>query len=105
MIAAMSGLLRDQVKEITELKMQSTAERLAGYLAALAGAETMGRKVVRLPCEKRLLADQLGMDPATLSRAFAKLREKGVEASRTDKVVIADVDALRRFGDCAMAPT
>lgn len=100
MISAMAGNLREQVREITELKMQSTAERLASYLLALAGDAT-GRAVVRLPYEKRHLADHLGMDPATLSRAFAKLRDKGVVASRTDKVEIADVATLRTYGDCA----
>ncbi|MGE5505524.1 MAG: Crp/Fnr family transcriptional regulator [Actinomycetota bacterium] len=100
MISAMAAHLREQVREITELKMQSTAERLAGYLVSLAG-EANGRAVVKLPCEKRLLAENLGMDPATLSRAFAKLRDRGVVASRTDKVVIDDVSALRSFGACA----
>jgi CRP/FNR family transcriptional activator FtrB len=100
MISAMAAQLREQVREITELKMQSTAERLAGYLVSLAG-EAEGRAVVRLPCEKRLLAENLGMDPATLSRAFAKLRDRGVVANRSDKVVIDDVSALRDFGACA----
>lgn len=100
MISNMAAHLRDQVKEITELKMQSTAERLASFLLTLAGTAT-GHTVVRLPYEKRLLADHLGMDPATLSRAFAKLRDKGVVASRTDKVEIADVARLRSYGDGA----
>lgn len=99
MISAMAGSLRDKVREITELKMQSTAERLAGYLLTLAG-ESEGRAVVHLPFEKRLLADHLGMDPATLSRAFAKLRDLGVTAGRTDKVEIADMAVLRDYGDC-----
>lgn len=102
MISAMAAHLREQVREITELKMQSTAERLAGYLVTLAG-DAVGRAEVRLPCEKRQLADMLGMDPATLSRAFAKLRDKGVKASRSERVVIDDVTLLRAFGEWAEA--
>lgn len=98
MIAEMAGSLRGQIKEITELKLQSTTERLASYLAALAGSAS-GRTAVRLPFEKRLLADRLGMEPATLSRAFAKLRELGVETGRGDLVNIADVDALREMAE------
>lgn len=98
MLAEMAGSLRGQIKEITELKLQSTTERLASYLAALAG-DCNGRAVVRLPYEKRLLADRLGMEPATLSRAFAKLRELGVETGRGDRVEIADVDALRDLAE------
>jgi CRP-like cAMP-binding protein len=100
MISSMAAHLREQVKEITELKMQSTAERLASFLLSLAG-DAIGHAIVRLPYEKRHLADHLGMDPATLSRAFAKLRDKGVVASRTDKVEIADVARLRNYGDGA----
>ena len=100
MISSMASHLRDRVREITELKMQSTAERLASFLLTLAGSAT-GSIVVRLPYEKRYLADHLGMDPATLSRAFAKLRDKGVVASRTDKVEIADVTKLRSYGNGA----
>lgn len=99
MLAEMAGSLRGQIKEITELKLQSTTERLASYLAALAGEDTDGHAVVRLPCEKRLLADRLGMEPATLSRAFAKLRDLGVETGRGDRVEIADVDALRTLAE------
>jgi len=98
MVAEMAGSLRGQIREITELKLQSTTERLAGYLAGLA-ADSSGPAVVRLPCEKRQLADRLGMEPATLSRAFAKLREFGVETGRGDRVEISDVAELRRMGE------
>lgn len=99
MIAEMAGSLHGLVKEITELKLQSTTERLASYLSGLAvGADTMAVEV-RLPCEKRLLAERLGMEPATLSRAFAKLRDIGVESGRGDRVVIADLPELRRLGE------
>lgn len=98
MLAEMAGSLRGQIKEITELKLQSTTERLASYLVALAGPAS-GRTEVRLPCEKRMLADRLGMEPATLSRAFAKLRELGVESGRGDRVAIADMDVLREMAE------
>lgn len=98
MIAEMAGSLRGQIKEITELKLQSTTERLASYLVALAG-DACGRTVVRLPFEKRLLADRLGMEPATLSRAFAKLRDLGVETGRGDRVDIANMDVLRQMAE------
>lgn len=98
MIAEMAGSLRGQIKEITELKLQSTTERLASYLVELTGAAT-GHAVVRLPFEKRLLADRLGMEPATLSRAFAKLREWGVETGRGDRVEITDVAVLKRLAE------
>lgn len=93
MIAAQAVALRRRVKEIAEYKMQSTAERLARYLLALAGVDS-GPALVHLRCEKRVLAERLGMDPATLSRSFAKLRRYSVEAQRRDQVAIADVSQL-----------
>jgi CRP-like cAMP-binding protein len=98
LIAVMAGSLRGQIKEITELKLQSTTERLASYLVTLAGGG-QGHTVVRLPFEKRLLADRLGMEPATLSRAFARLREMGVETGRGDRVEIADLALLREMSE------
>ena len=96
MIGVVAASLRLRVKEISELKLQSTTERLAGYLAELAPAGD-GAIVLRLPCEKRELADRLGMDPATLSRAFAKLRGIGVDTDRRDRVAVADLRRLRDF--------
>jgi len=95
MIAEMAGSLHGLVKEITELKLQSTTERLASYLCGLAIGRRGGAVEVKLPFEKRLLAERLGMEPATLSRAFAKLRDFGVESGRGDRVMIADLESLR----------
>lgn len=105
MIAEMAGSLHGLVKEITELKLQSTTERLASYLAGLAAGHQGGALEVRLPCEKRLLAERLGMEPATLSRAFAKLREIGVETGRGDRVAINDLTELRHLCEALDMPT
>lgn len=104
MIAEMAGSLHGLVKEITELKLQSTTERLASYLCGLAADRRDGAIEVKLPFEKRLLADRLGMEPATLSRAFAKLRDIGVESGRGDRVLIADLENLRSLVEALDMP-
>lgn len=96
MIAAQAAHLRRMVKSISEYKLQSTSERLARYIVELAQA-TEGPVEIKLPCEKRLMAEHLGMAPATLSRTFAKLRGYGVEASRKDRIVVADIARLREL--------
>lgn len=93
MIAAQATHLRRMVKSISEYKLQSTSERLARYIVELADADS-GPVEIKLPCEKRQLADQLGMAPATLSRTFAKLRSFGVEAGRKDRIFVADIARL-----------
>jgi CRP/FNR family transcriptional activator FtrB len=58
---------------------------------------TTGRATVRFPYDKRLVADELGMKPESLSRALAKLAKLGVESRPDNTVVIAEIDDLRDF--------
>ena len=104
MLAGFSARLRAQVREITELKLKSTAERLAGFLLTLTDV-TEGGAVVRLPFDKYLLAEKLGMQPESLSRAFAKLRAVGVRTEGHDRrVVITELADLRRFCQDGILP-
>lgn len=96
LLAGASAGLRGMIHEITELKLLSTARRLANYLAGLAGDRAGAARIV-LPCEKHVLAERLGMQPESLSRAFAKLRAHGVTVGRNDELLVRDVDALRRY--------
>lgn len=108
LLAATSGRLRRTVHEITELKLHSTTRRLAGYLLTLAGAKAehgepgAGPLRLVLPCGKHVLAERLGMQPESLSRAFARLRAVGVSTGRDEVVQLADPPALARF--CSEAP-
>jgi hypothetical protein len=55
-----------------------------------------GHCALALPYDKSLIAGQLGLQPESLSRAFAKLRTIGVvvDASRVE---VRDVAALRQI--------
>lgn len=96
MLSTMSFRLRVLVRQIAELKLKTTAQRLGSFLLSLAEADA-GRVSVRFPYDKRLVADELGMKPESLSRALAKLTRQGVEAATDSSVVIADVERLREF--------
>lgn len=97
LLAGASARLRGMIHEITELKLRCTTRRLANFLVGLAGARREGVARLALPCGKNQLAERLGMQPESLSRAFAKLRQHGVVSGRTDDVVVEDIGALRRF--------
>lgn len=101
LLAATSARLRRTVHGITEIKLRSTTQRLAGYLTELAAvrgrAGAAGPLRLVLPCEKHRLAERLGMQPESLSRAFARLRDQGVTTGRNEVVLIADLPALARF--------
>ena len=82
--------------EIRNLKLRSSAQRLAEYLLGLIDdpAQTPARFV--LPYEKRFLAGKIGCTQANLSRAFAALRRVGV-GTQQGGVIVRDVAALRAF--------
>lgn len=96
MLSTMSFRLRMLVRQIAELKLKTTAQRLGSFLLSQVEAEE-GRASVRFPYDKRLVADELGMKPESLSRALAKLAKVGVESLPDNSVVIADVERLREF--------
>jgi CRP/FNR family transcriptional activator FtrB len=86
-----------------DLKMKTTAQRLAAHLLGLTKAEA-GAAEIRLQYGKKLLASELGMQPETLSRAFLRLQPLGVRYHKADDVFrIRDVTALREFSESPKA--
>lgn len=97
MLAEMSYRLRGLVRQIGDLKMKTTAERLAAYILTLTDSKA-GFVEIRLPIEKKVLASRLGMQPETLSRALLKLQPLGVRyRGNSNTLVIKDAAALVRF--------
>lgn len=60
------------------LTTMNAPQRLSCLLLRLSAAMVGKGGTFNLPYDKSIIAAQLGMDPATLSRVFAKLEEKGV---------------------------
>jgi CRP/FNR family transcriptional regulator, dissimilatory nitrate respiration regulator len=104
MLAALYRWNRQLSRERKALKAQNPAQRVAWFLLSLAsdldGGDSPGGVTVALPYKKSVIASRLGMEPESLSRVFARLREHGVDA-RGKGVAIADMSRLRRF--CAAA--
>lgn len=96
MLSSMSFRLRMLVRQIAELKLKTTAQRLGGFLLSQTD-ETTGGVEIRFPYDKRRVADELGMKPESLSRALAKLARLGVESRPDNGVFVPDIERLRRF--------
>ncbi|BCX17493.1 MAG: CarD family transcriptional regulator [Geminicoccaceae bacterium] len=97
LMASMARRLQAFVRQIESLARRSTVERLAAFLLKLCE----GRRppvVLELPLDKTLVAARLGMQPETLSRAFARLRRLGV-TTVGHAVRIEDVEALRSLAE------
>jgi CRP/FNR family transcriptional activator FtrB len=96
MLTTMSLRLRMLVRQIAELKLKTTAQRLGSFLLSLTAVPS-GRVELRFPYDKKLVADELGMKPESLSRALAKLARVGVESRPDNTVAVADIARLRQF--------
>jgi CRP-like cAMP-binding protein len=96
---AMAELLarhwRVLVRQIKDLKLRSTAQRLAAYLLTIAESR-QGSATVSLPEPRQVIAARLGMTPESLSRAFLRLKELGV-TGRGRKLKLGSIEQLRSF--------
>ncbi len=95
LIGSLARQYRGLVRQIKALKLRTSAERIGCFLLQLAREQEQGG-VIELPYSKRALAERMAMTPENLSRAFARLRERGVYMQRS-RVVIEDIDRLAAF--------
>ncbi len=95
-LATISRRLCGLMRHLTALKMKTGGQRVADYLLGLTDAAE-GPAEVRLPYDKRIIAETLGMRPETFSRALGKLRGLGVCRAGTARIRLADVGRLRDY--------
>jgi CRP-like cAMP-binding protein len=86
------------VRQVCDLKLRTTAQRLGCYLLALSTEEKANTTAMRLPFDKRLLAARLGCRQENLSRAFAALRDFGVETHGA-RVILHDIAKLKAYSE------
>jgi CRP/FNR family transcriptional activator FtrB len=103
--ALVTALLRAQanefnalVRQVCDLKLRTTAQRLGCYLLALSTEQKANTTAMRLPFDKRLLAARLGCRQENLSRAFAALRDFGVETHGA-RVILHDIASLKAYSE------
>lgn len=96
MMRAEARDFRAMVRQVRDLKLRSAAQRLGCYLLAMVDDPIATRAEFRLPFDKGLLAARLGCRQENLSRAFATLRQAGVETHGA-RVLLHDIARLRAF--------
>jgi CRP-like cAMP-binding protein len=96
LLKAEASDVRSLVLQVCDLKLRTTAQRLGHYLLSLAPDPMGASASLRLPFDKRLLAARLGCRQENLSRAFATLRELGVE-THGSRVTMSDLARLRAY--------
>jgi CRP/FNR family transcriptional regulator, dissimilatory nitrate respiration regulator len=93
-MGSMSAHLRKLVAQLERLTSGRAVERLSEFLFKLCDPRQSSAEL-HLPHDKSLVAARLGMQPETLSRCLAKLRQSGVIECDGDLVIVPDVAALR----------
>lgn len=98
LLRAQASEFRSLVRQVCDLKLRTTAQRLGCYLLSLSQMTQGNTTALRLPFDKRLLAARLGCRQENLSRAFAALRSFGVETHGA-RVILHDIAKLRAYSE------
>ena len=98
LLRAEANEFRALVRQVCDLKLRTTAQRLGCYLLSLSADQQANTTALRLPFDKRLLAARLGCRQENLSRAFAALRDFGVETHGA-RVILHDIASLKAYSE------
>lgn len=98
LLRAQANEFRSLVRQVCDLKLRTTAQRLGCYLLSLTNEARANATALRLPFDKRLLAARLGCRQENLSRAFAALRGFGVETHGA-RVILHDIAKLKAYSE------
>ncbi len=96
LLRAEADEFRALVRQVCDLKLRTTAQRLGCYLLSLSKEQQANTTAMKLPFDKRLLAARLGCRQENLSRAFAALRGFGVETHGA-RVILHDIAKLKAY--------
>ena len=98
MLGGMSRRLHELISDIEAYSLQSSTQRIIGYLLRQHDDQE-DSMVVRLPASKANIASRLNTTPEHFSRLLHDLIERGLIAVDGRNVTIVDLERLRRFPD------
>ncbi len=97
LLASMSRRLHMLVNQIESLTLQNATYRLVAYLLEQIPQDVKTSPEVQLITPKGVIASHLAIQPETLSRILAKLRQGGLIQVQGNHITVRDVQALRRL--------
>jgi len=97
LLASMSRRLHMLVNQIDSLTLQNATYRLVAYLLEQIPSGVKTSPEVQLTTPKSAIASRLAIQPETLSRILARLRDSGFIDVQGAHITVRDVDALRKM--------
>ena len=97
LLGAMSRRLHMLVNQIESLTLQNATYRLVAYLLEDIPRDVKTSPEVQLTTPKGVIASRLAIQPETLSRILAKLRQSGLIEVHGNHITVRDVQALRNL--------
>ena len=82
---------------VENVAFHSASEKASRYLVGL--TEKTGSSLLSLPAKKKEIADQLGLAPETLSRAFHDFSEREIIKISNRQITILDLDQLKEIAN------
>ncbi len=92
----MCGVMRDQVAMIQTLATSSPEHRIINVLFKLVSGDA-SEKPVRITLRREDIAKMAGLTTETTIRVIRRIADKGLITIDRGKIVIGDVDALKRI--------
>lgn len=89
---------KNSMKQIDSMLLRSPVQRLGMYLLDQHLEQGAEKKEIKLPFKKATLANYLGMQPETLSRALQQIKKLGIDVE-ADTLKLRDIMALCQFCD------
>lgn len=99
-IGSLALQFRRMVRQIKNLKLRTSVQRVGCYVLALAKSQGTPDRAV-LPYEKNLIASELGITRESFSRALSSLERAGI---RVEGQTIAILDEARLAAKCVPDP-
>ena len=97
LLASMSRRLHMLVNQIESLTLQTATYRFVAYLLEEIAPDVKAAPELELKTPKAVIAARLAIQPETLSRILAKLRQQGLIAVHGNNIAVRDVQALRNL--------
>ena len=95
LLGSMSRRLHMLVNQIESLTLQNATYRLVAYLLDQIPRDVKTSPEVQLTTPKGVIASRLAIQPETLSRILAKLRQRGLIEVHGNHITVRNVQALR----------